>query len=209
MRWRASYNSRNLPMVPPMFRRLISLPFRFVRPTAAVTLAAFLLASVGYPLWSGGQSKDLSQAFPCMYRECGCRNAEQCWRGCCCFTGQQKLAWAEENNVTPPDYVVAAAQRETERSSKSSCCSAKQGDCSKPATIVKSAVVKDAADSLTAVIDALTCLNQLDQWVALGAIDVVRTQPWQLEWPLSGRVYIATFSHSAVGEAPAPPPPWC
>lgn len=178
------------------------LPQRFIRPVAALTLSAFLLASVGYPVWSSGGSKDLSQPFPCMYRQCGCRNADQCWRGCCCFSNKQKLAWASANSVTPPQHVVAGAQRETAGTAKASCCASKNsGSCEKPAAA-------RAGVELTAVIEALTCMVQLEQWVALGAIDVARAELWQLELPLSGNVACVSPSYSAVKGAPAPPPPW-
>ncbi|MEZ6132276.1 MAG: hypothetical protein R3C59_26745 [Planctomycetaceae bacterium] len=56
--------------------------------------------------------KDRSEPYPCMDRPCGCASAEQCWKKCCCFTNQQKVAWAERNGVKVPEYVVAAAIRE-------------------------------------------------------------------------------------------------
>lgn len=56
--------------------------------------------------------KDRSKPYPCMDRPCGCASAGQCWKQCCCFTNQQKLAWAESNGVTVPDFVVAAAAQE-------------------------------------------------------------------------------------------------
>ncbi len=60
----------------------------------------------------GASGKDTSVPFPCMQKSCGCRNAEDCWRGCCCYTNTQKLAWAKKNSVDVPDYVVEAAKQE-------------------------------------------------------------------------------------------------
>jgi hypothetical protein len=57
-----------------------------------------------------GPEKDRSQPFPCMFSSCGCNNAEQCWRKCCCHDLKSKLAWAKNNNVTPPDYVISEAR---------------------------------------------------------------------------------------------------
>lgn len=56
--------------------------------------------------------KDRSTPYPCMNRPCGCASADQCWKQCCCFTNQQKVAWAKANNVELPEFVVAAANRE-------------------------------------------------------------------------------------------------
>ncbi|HEV2969476.1 MAG TPA: hypothetical protein VGY55_05750 [Pirellulales bacterium] len=54
--------------------------------------------------------KDKSQPFPCMNSPCGCKDAEQCWRHCCCHTLAERLEWARENHVQPPDYVLAEAK---------------------------------------------------------------------------------------------------
>jgi hypothetical protein len=90
------------------------------------------------------RQKDLSQPFPCMFSRCGCNNAEQCWRQCCCHDLRSKLAWARQNNVTPPDYVIAEARAkgllgpdesiaecDTEKR-KSKCC--EKSTCEKTAT---------------------------------------------------------------------------
>lgn len=55
--------------------------------------------------------KDRSQPFPCMFSSCGCSNAEQCWRQCCCHDLSSKLAWAKQNHVVPPDFVIAEARQ--------------------------------------------------------------------------------------------------
>ena len=73
--------------------------------------------------------KDKSIAYPCMDHVCGCMNAEQCWRGCCCFTRDEKLAWAKENGVTPPAFVLA--QTEAEEKHNHACCSSEK-ECEKP-----------------------------------------------------------------------------
>jgi len=70
--------------------------------------------------------KDLSQPFPCMNRPCGCRSADEFWKKCCCFTNQQKVAWAEANDVAIPQFVVAAAKRE-EHDDDGGSCSASTG----------------------------------------------------------------------------------
>lgn len=171
------------------------------RPCAVATLAAFLLASVGYPVWSAGTSKDLSQPFPCAHRRCGCRNADQCWRGCCCFTNKEKLAWAKAHDVAPPEYVAAAAQHEsTQPANKAACCSTKKSGPCHVAQVNKS--------PLTAVIEAMRCPGEVEQWVAIGAIDVPRIEVWQLELPLCGDVATVTAAYAAVAIPPAPPPPW-
>ncbi len=59
---------------------------------------------------SAGNGKDHSVPFPCRGRACGCRTAEQCRRKCCCFSREQKIAWASRHGV--PEKAVVAAEGE-------------------------------------------------------------------------------------------------
>src|SRR5438105_14669671 len=73
------------------------------RMCACGALLCYLATAVGFPLPSLVQ-KDHSQPFPCQDHPCGCQSAEQCWRHCCCFTPEEKWAWAEAHGVVPPPY---------------------------------------------------------------------------------------------------------
>jgi hypothetical protein len=64
-------------------------------------LVCYFATAVGFPLPALSQ-KDSSQAFPCQYHACGCRNAEACWQHCCCFSPEERLAWAQSNHIEPP-----------------------------------------------------------------------------------------------------------
>src|SRR5690349_3339169 len=66
-----------------------------------VSLLGYLAAVIGYPMPAGGR-KVSSRPFPCQDHACGCVDADQCWRNCCCFTPAEKLAWAVAHHVTPP-----------------------------------------------------------------------------------------------------------
>jgi hypothetical protein len=79
-------------------------PTRTRRACAAVTLLAYLLVALGVPLPAGAARRRGDQPFPCQDHPCGCATAEQCWRGCCCFTPEERWAWARAHNVEPPDY---------------------------------------------------------------------------------------------------------
>ena len=84
---------------------------------ALLIVNQFVIAS-GLPLpavaAAAGEAakKDLSKPFPCMNRPCGCKNADECWHSCCCFSMREKLAWAKANGVEPPAYVREAAAEE-------------------------------------------------------------------------------------------------
>src|SRR4051794_16978264 len=70
---------------------------------AGVTLVAYLLAALGVPLPASAR-KEPGVPFPCQDHPCGCRTAEQCWAACCCFTPEQRIAWAQAHHVQPPPY---------------------------------------------------------------------------------------------------------
>lgn len=125
------------------------------RATALVALLAYINAAVASPLpVLKERHKDRSRTFPCQDRPCGCNNADDFWRSCCCFTVEERLAWAHENAVTPPDFVepVPPAATETTNPVESpqgsetccgtgscSCCNKDktQPCCSSPAPVKK------------------------------------------------------------------------
>lgn len=85
---------------------------RWRRAVTALLLLGCCAAFLPMPHFASSQ-KDQSSPYPCMNRACGCASAEQCWKRCCCFTNQQKVAWAKQNEVAVPSYVVTAARQET------------------------------------------------------------------------------------------------
>jgi len=96
--------------------------------TSILLLAAFLAALLPIPLVSFAphQVKDLSRPFPCQNRPCGCMSAAQCKKKCCCFTDEQKLAWAKRNGVDASE--VVASTRKCHTASESAphvCCTIK------------------------------------------------------------------------------------
>jgi hypothetical protein len=75
---------------------------------AVLFLFAYLATAVGFPL-RASHDKDSSQPFPCQDHPCGCRSAEDCWRHCCCFSPEERLAWARNNGIEPPPYAEPAS----------------------------------------------------------------------------------------------------
>lgn len=102
---------------PRLVRGLLSL-------SVLMGICAMLFPLPIAPLPQDSPEKDSSEPFPCQDRPCGCRSAEQCWKKCCCFDNNQKIAWAKANNVKVPGYVLAAAKKENEHSSSLEICSA-------------------------------------------------------------------------------------
>lgn len=75
-----------------------------------VCICAMLLPMPVSPQAGKISEKDTSEPFPCQNRPCGCRSASQCWEKCCCFSDEQKVAWAKANHVKVPEFVLAKVQ---------------------------------------------------------------------------------------------------
>lgn len=115
-------------MLQPLAKLPQHIRFHYQAWVTVVVLFSLTAGAVGVPI-TRGLRKDSLQPFPCQDCPCGCVDAEQCWRSCCCQTNTQKLAWARAHHVTPPEFVVAAASHETrggptaDPKGAASCCS--------------------------------------------------------------------------------------
>jgi hypothetical protein len=91
---------------------------------AVVALFAQLVAATGAPVLSPRTTKTTATPFPCQDHPCGCTTPEQGWAGdCCCFTLEQKLAWAEARGIEPPAHVRPAVEaRKAAQKKTKSCC---------------------------------------------------------------------------------------
>lgn len=123
-------------------------------------LKVILAMACGLPLWIGvpapapAPEKDTSRPFPCMYRRCGCRSADDCLKDCCCFSRDQKLAWFRDRGLAPPEEAVAEPEAIVAADeSPSACpyCLAANSPPSEPAPPACFAVVNG---------DAATCCDE-------------------------------------------------
>ena len=111
-----------------MFSRWAKVILRPHGMTAVLTLVGHLFIASGLPLPAPPfvRLKDSSRPFPCQDRPCGCRTYDECWKGdCCCFTLEEKLAWAEANDIEPPQHVRPLVEARKSRQSlpaKQHCC---------------------------------------------------------------------------------------
>lgn len=101
-------------------------PARLLRDgVVMLTLISHLFVTFGLPLPLRCR-KPGEADYPCHHRPCGCLTSEQCWKGdCCCFTLEEKLAWAEANGVEPPKHVRSLVKARSCRPvspEKQSCC---------------------------------------------------------------------------------------
>lgn len=91
-----------------------------------VLTSAILLASTGVPVLSVVPKVPTDTPFPCQSHRCGCRDASSLWGDCCCYTLEQKVAWARERGIAIPSFVeTKLASRAKCSSTAKSCCSAK------------------------------------------------------------------------------------
>lgn len=83
---------------------------RRLRVVAASVLAVYVMAAFGLvPSLSGvfGEAAVRldREPFPCEGGSCGCTTAYRCWTSCCCYTLEERIAWAARNGVEVPGYV--------------------------------------------------------------------------------------------------------
>jgi hypothetical protein len=186
-----------------MFRRLASRLSPLVRRSIALlALVGFLAGTIGVPLPAPLALKDLSQPFPCLLRKCGCMNAAQCWRGCCCFTNKQKVAWAEAHNIELPQFVLAAAKREAQScSGKKSCC----GKAAGPA--VAAVAAKKAANPWVVAVEARQCHGAAELWLSLGAVILTSEPELRPSLTFAGAISARDQQLMSLVHCPAAPPP--
>ena len=86
-----------LPMCSLLRKLLTSLRRRWIAPV----IGAGLRDGHGRAPWPISSAVP-GGPFPCQGHRCGCVSAEQCWGHCCCFTPEQRLAWAAANRSIRP-----------------------------------------------------------------------------------------------------------
>jgi hypothetical protein len=96
---------------------------------AALAIVGYVASVVGYPAMPARHGP-LGVAYPCEHHRCGCASAEHCWRDCCCFTLDERLAWAARRDVAPPAEIAprkAAVSRS--HSAPRPCCASTSSVC--------------------------------------------------------------------------------
>jgi hypothetical protein len=109
------------------------------RVAAVVALFGHLVAALGVPIPTEAPVAS-SVPFPCQGHPCGCFSAEECWDGdCCCYTLEQKLAWAKEQGIEPPPHVrpLVEARKARAAEKKSCCCDQADGHAECPSCAEK------------------------------------------------------------------------
>ncbi len=180
---------------------------------------SFVVGSVGVPL-PIGPAKDRSVSFPCMDRSCGCHDAADCKKHCCCFSSEEKLAWSAEHHVDPTPFVddqalaALTANRHHEHAASPACgaCAGERSACS--ATPAASCCAKKSPPAGHKTGGSLTiaayrqCTGLASLWTLVhAALPPPKSVECEFLWPLTGRVAQHDCLPAAVRFAPPTPPP--
>jgi hypothetical protein len=201
---------------------------RFAFPACGWAVAVvYLLIVSGFSLpISSGDLKDHSTPFPCMDSPCGCKDAEQCWRHCCCHTLAERLAWARENGVTPPEFALAEARAQgidlhgvcdgdcdgdCHAGTKTCCCCCKSHDhdaeIASQASAAKSTNAKRKAASGVILLSALKCGGFAGDFVGVGVAVPPLANNWTFSLDPTGSVIQQSAQLFDVAFPPPVPPP--
>jgi hypothetical protein len=176
--------------------------------------------------------KDTSQPFPCQDHACGCRTAEQCWTSCCCFTPEERWAWADAHNVQPPAYAEKPIALPTSQTAARGwntvklrdrdggvaatatkcCCQKQEGgpSCcqteSKPGA--QQPVSQGGGVRWGSVVTVWRCQGFETLWVSFGAVlPVYRSAAWSPDCPPPSLLSLTDIRASGLSMAPPFPPP--
>ncbi len=186
------------------FRRFGELAGLLRRLAVLAALGAFLATTVGVPLPSASV-KDLSEPFPCMHRLCGCRDAAQCWKSCCCFTDREKLVWAAAQGLEPPAFVVAAARKSMD-AERTCCDDHPRGSPDHEAQSKKP--LGSQSSNLVIASAWRSCHGLVPSWSSLIAVSPPpESVAWQFEWTEIGRVCRPSWVATSQAYPPPLPPP--
>ena len=180
--------------------------------TSILLIAGFVAALLPIPLISTSASigKDLSRPFPCQNRPCGCRSAAQCKKKCCCFSDEQKLAWAIRNGVDPSEVVASTTKCSTgSKSASTVCCTIK--NVAKPQVTHRLPKVKSTSQSrykivIKAVADDCQGLAKTASGQSVFLIPPTASLNQFVESIVERFVIQGSVLVQAIAEPPVPPP---
>ncbi|HEX4143337.1 MAG TPA: hypothetical protein VHY91_07285 [Pirellulales bacterium] len=189
---------------------------------ALMLALAYVMATVGAPCPTSSGTRDATP-FPCQGHRCGCLSAEQCWAHCCCFTPQQRLAWAAANGVEAPaelvavlsgdaqsdddehEHLAAGDHRHVDPSAAGDSCCHKHAEA-----CAQSAAPGAVKDKKTAGhgFQAFKCHGISTMWVTTGAVAAPFVPvAWTIDRSIVGTVPAMRCSLTVVSFLPEVPPP--
>lgn len=196
---------RRLPQIAARIRRGLIV---------GVALIGYLAGAVGFPV-PAASVKDRSRPFPCQDHACGCQNADQCWQHCCCYSAEEKRAWARAHQVEPPAAATPAAEkgwnsprlRDQEAKpapcSEAACCSC----CSAPKPAAKAGAPKKRVAWVVGLA-ARHCGGEGNHWLTgEPSFAPPALVSWNFEWAPGSWLSAAEPSLVTYLSTPLAPPP--
>lgn len=159
--------------------------FRVAYSVRILVLAGFVASHLGLPTIEPAQHL-ASGKYPCQGHQCGCMSAEHCWQHCCCMSLEDRLAWAERNDVTPPDGIALTGDHSFVQEHPKSCCAD---------LVANESVLAKPSDAKAAprfqwmlTIEAMKCRGQSFYWmvVAQPALATDASVQCDLNQPMCG-----------------------
>jgi hypothetical protein len=169
--------------------------------------------------------KASSLPFPCQDHPCGCQTAEQCWSHCCCFTPEERWAWAKAHDVEPPAYAekpseepalggwnsVKLRDRGQVTTACKDCCKVKaeQPSCCQPVAdrTAQASPSYPPSRSVTAF-SSMRCQGCSTLWISAGAVlPVFPLAAWCPDWRPPTRVPLLSQKADQIPSTPLDPPP--
>lgn len=192
----------------------------------AAAALALIVGTVGVPLPTG-RPKDRSIAFPCMDRPCGCHDAADCKAHCCCFSSDEKLAWAAEHGVDAEPFVDRAGSDrlpdEAPHSrllseAENSCCEKHVASCCSPAgnhadghRAVSNLRKPDCGQTTSDQFVSISAFRQCNVGFLWSVLSAALAPPeplvYEFEWLLTGHVLQQNAKTISLSFSPPTPPP--
>ncbi len=171
----------------------------------------YLLAALEIPL-PVFVHKISSQPFPCQDHACGCQTAEQCWSGCCCFTPEERWAWAREHNVEPPSYAQKPAEKPADQGwntvkLRDRDCGMTQKCCCTYKPESPSTRNSETSGRWITMVSTWRCQGYSTLWVSTGTVLPAPPLFLTLDAPPSAQVHLPSIYGDKVPSTPPDPPP--
>jgi hypothetical protein len=151
--------------------------------TALILLGVLVSGGFGIP-FVPVVYKSKTVPFPCQDCACACHSADVCWRGCCCMTDGEKVAWAAQRGVQVPRFLLDRVRRQLAAATFDAASLHKEGSScggrcgSQPP--IESAGPEAASQLHIVLLTAQSKCQGVVQWLNLFSIALV--QPATAAW---------------------------
>ena len=179
------------------------------RVLAALLVLAYLATMIGVRFPLGVAARD-GKPYPCQGHQCGCRSADECWAHCCCFSPQQRLAWAQANHIEPPVELTAVLLADDHDhdspadDSAHSCCHKSASSAEHIEPTRRSAAQPQSSPVRGYGFQPAKCYGVSTLWVVSGAVaPPAPPVQWSFDWTISGVLPSLDCSLAAVAARPA------